>query len=152
MPSPVELGLHQDGVDAGEVCLGEDLGVGNLFLPLEAENPPKAGGLEVVQLPCMPLVDYPCFTAVEKGGEVYFDLGFGCDASPIPDLFVESVKSSTRFCESGIQLIVYDDRSREGTAEVGELVHHIHVISKQEIIGGANLRLGFHFEPPEVEE
>ena len=66
MPSPVELGLHQDGVDAGEVCMGEDLGVGNLFLPRDAENPSKAGGVEVVQLPCMPLVDYPCFTAVEK--------------------------------------------------------------------------------------
>ena len=98
MPSQAELGLHQDGVDAGEVCAGEDLGIGNLFLPLDAENPPEAGGGEVVQLPCMPLVDYPCFAAVEKGGEecssVYLDLGFGCDASPIPDLFVESIKTA----------------------------------------------------------
>ena len=98
---PAELGLHQDVVDAGEVCTGEDLGVGNLFLPLDTENPPEAGGVEVVQLPCMPLVDYSCFAAVEKGGEdcslVYLDLGFGCDASPIPDLFVESAKSGTRF-------------------------------------------------------
>ena len=81
----------------------------------------------------MLLVDCPCFTAVEKGGEdcslVYLDLGLGCDASPIPDLFVESAKSGTRFSESGFQLIVYDDGSREGTAEVGELVQHVHDFS-----------------------
>ena len=94
--------------DAGEVCTGEDLGVGNLFLQRVPENPPEAGGVEVVQLPCMPLVDYPCFAAVEKGEEdcslVYLDLGFGCDASPITDLFVESAKS-----EPGVQFIVHDD-------------------------------------------
>ena len=105
-----------------------DLGVGNLFLPLDAENPPEAGGVEVVQLPCMPLVDYPCFAAVEKSGEdcslVYLDLSFGCDASRLPDLFVESAKKGTRFSKSGVQLIVHDDGSREGT-KVGELFRHV---------------------------
>ena len=133
MPGPAELGLHQDGVDTGEVCTGKDLGVGNLFLPLDAENPPEAGGVEVVQLPCMPLVDCPCFAALEKGGEdcisVYLGLDFGCDASPISDLFVESAKSSTCFSKSGVELIVHDDGSRDGTAEVGELVHHIQCLS-----------------------
>ena len=72
----------------------------------------------MVQLPCMPLIDYPCFAAVEKGGEdcslAHLDLGCGCDASPIP----ESAKSSTHFSESGTQLIVHDDESPEGTAKV----------------------------------
>ena len=69
MAGPAELGLHQDGVNAGEVCTGEDLGVGNLFLPLDAENPPEAGGVEVVQLPCMPLVEwpFPVTNVVEQG-------------------------------------------------------------------------------------
>ena len=153
----------------------------------------------------MPLVGYPFFTAVEKGGEkcslVYLDLGFGCDVS---------AKSGTHFSKSRVQLIVHDDGSREGTAKIGELVHHVQslsvdgdgglyvwvtqcwlvhdfsllsadhqakvvaglyelvhamlhvgfhngsnesaVIRKQEIIDGANLHLGFPFEPPEVEK
>ena len=98
MPGPAELGLHKDGVSAGEVCTGDGLSVGNLFPPLDAKNPPEAGGMEVVQLPCMTLVDYPCFAAVQKGGEncslVYLDLGLGCDASPIPDLFVSLPKAA----------------------------------------------------------
>ena len=52
VPSPAELGLHQNGVDAGEVCMGEDLGFRNLFLPLDAENFPKAGGVEVPLVCC----------------------------------------------------------------------------------------------------
>ena len=106
LPGSAELGLHQDGEDAEEVCTGENLGVGNLFLPLDAENPPEAGGVEVVLLPCMPLVECPCLAAVEKGNEdcssIYLDLGFGCDASPIPDLFVQSAKNCTRFSEAGV--------------------------------------------------
>lgn len=77
--------------------------------------PPEADGVEVVQLPCMPLIDCPCLTAVEKGGEdcrsAYLDLSFGCHFSPIADVFVESAKSGTRFSESGVRLVIHDDGS-----------------------------------------
>lgn len=59
---PAELLLHEHGVDAGQASSGEDFYVGYLFLPLDTEKLTKAGRVEVVQLPGMPLVDSPHFS------------------------------------------------------------------------------------------
>ena len=88
----------------------------------------------------MLLVSCPCFTAIKKGGKndssVY--LNFGClrDASPITHIPVESAKACIHFCESGVHLIIYDDRFREGAAEVGELFYYLQLLSLDGDIDG----------------
>ena len=71
MPCPVKLWLHQDGVDAGQASTSDDLSVWDLVLPLDAKEFFEASAVEVVQLPCMVLVDHPQFTAIEDGSENY---------------------------------------------------------------------------------
>ena len=69
----------------------------------------------------MPLISSLCFTAIEESGknDSSIDLDFSClrEASPIPYIFIESVKVCTRFCESGIHLIIHDGRLGEGASE-----------------------------------
>ena len=73
----------------------------------------------------MPLINCPRFTSIKVGGKndtsVYLDYGCLRDASPIPHIPVESAKGGTNFCESGVHLVIHDDRLRKGAAEVGEL-------------------------------
>ena len=87
-----KLGLHQDGVDAWQVSTGEDLSVWDLVLPLYAKMFPEAGGVEVVQLPGVTLIDRPCFTATEQcdenNGPVHLDLCLCGDPSPVPNVLV----------------------------------------------------------------
>ena len=71
MPCPVKLWLHQDGVDAGQASMSEDLSVWDLVLPLDAKEFSETSGVEVVHLPCMASVDCPWFTAIEEDGENY---------------------------------------------------------------------------------
>ena len=71
MPCPAKLWLHQDGVDAGHASMSEDLSIWDLVLPLDAKEFSEASGVEVVQLPCMVLVDCPWFASIEEGGENY---------------------------------------------------------------------------------
>ena len=51
--------------------MSEDLNVWDLVLPLDANEFSEASDVEVVQLPCMALVDHPQFAAIEVGGENY---------------------------------------------------------------------------------
>ena len=87
-----KLGLHQDGADAWQVSTGEDLSVWDLVLPLYAKKFLEAGGVEVVQLPGVTLIDRPCFTAIEQCGEnngpVHLDLCLCGDPSPVPNVLV----------------------------------------------------------------
>ena len=77
----------------------------------------------------MPLICCPCFTVIKKGGKndssVYLDLGRLQDASLIPHISVESAKGCTRFCESGVNFVIHDNRHRDGATELGELFYHL---------------------------
>ena len=92
MSCPAKLGLHQDGVDAWQVSMGEDLSVRDLVMPLYAKKFPEAGGVEVVHLPGVTLIDRPCFTAIEQCGQnngpVHLDLCLCGDPSPVPNVLV----------------------------------------------------------------
>ena len=89
---PAKLGLHQDGVDAWQVSTGEDLSVRDLVMPLYVKKFPEAGGVELAQLPGVTLIDRPCFTAIEKCGQinglVHLDLCLCGDPSPVPNILV----------------------------------------------------------------
>ena len=73
----------------------------------------------------MPLISCPHLTAIKEGGKnnssLYLDFGCLQDASLIPHILVELAKGCTCFCESGVHLIIHDNRLKEGAAEVGEL-------------------------------
>ena len=75
----------------------------------------------------------PCFTAIKEGGKndslVYIDFGCLRDSTPILHIPTESAKGCTRFCEYGVHLHIYDDRVREGAAEVGELFYHLQLLT-----------------------
>ena len=62
----------------------------------------------------MPLISCPRFTAIKEGGKknisVYLDFGCPWDASPIPHIPFELAKGCTRFCGSGVHLVIHDDR------------------------------------------
>ena len=126
MPCSVKLWLHQDGVNAGQARTSEALNVWDLVLPLDAKEFSEASGVEVVQLPCVTLVDHPWFTTTEEGGENYgpvnLDLCLYGDASSVPHIIVESAKSTTCFSKSDIHFIINDNVSWECAAKVGEHV------------------------------
>ena len=48
MTGPTKLWLHQDGVDAGKRSLSQNFGVGDVFLPCDAENLPQTGRVKGV--------------------------------------------------------------------------------------------------------
>ncbi len=56
-------------------------------------------------------------------------------ASPIPCIPVKSAKGCTHSCESGVHLIIHDDRLREGAMEVGEFFYHIQSLSLDSDVG-----------------
>ena len=96
-----------------------------MFLSCDAEDLPQTGRVKLFYLLYMLLISCPRFTAIKEGGKndssVYLYFGGLRDASPIPHIPVESPKGCTCFCESGVLLVIYDDRLREVAAEVGEL-------------------------------
>ena len=73
----------------------------------------------------MPLISCLRFTTIKEGGKndstVYLDFGCLRGVSPIPHISVESAKGCSRFCKSGVHLVIHDDRLREGAVEIGEL-------------------------------
>ena len=81
----------------------------------------------------MLLISSPYFTAIKEGGKndnsVYLDFGCLRDASLIPLIPVESAKGCTHLCESGVHLIIHDDRLREGAAKVAELFYNLQSLS-----------------------
>ena len=87
----------------------------------------------------MLLISCPCFTVIKEGGKndssVYLDFGCLRDASLIPYIPVELAKGWTRFCESGVHLVLHDDRLRAGAAEVGELFRHFLSLSLDGDVG-----------------
>ena len=89
---PAKLGLRRDGVVAWQVSTGEDLSVRDLVMPLYDKKFPEAGGVEVVQLPGVTLIDRPCFTAIEQCGQnndpVHLDLCLCGDPSPVPNVLM----------------------------------------------------------------
>ena len=77
-PAHPLLSLHQNAVNARDVCFGEHLmiSVWNLILPSDVE---EAHNVEVVQPVGMSVVDSPCFTSIQQGRNHYslVDLRFG---------------------------------------------------------------------------
>ena len=63
--------VRQEVVDAGQACSGKDLSVWNPILPLDVEEFPEVGCVEVVQLPGMAWVHCICFTCVQQRMEYY---------------------------------------------------------------------------------
>ena len=62
---PSQLSLAHGGGDAREVCLFQDLCVGDFVLPADVEKIAEASEVEMVQLFFMPSVRGPGFRAVE---------------------------------------------------------------------------------------
>ena len=83
------------------------------------------------------LISCPCFAAIKEGGKnnssVYLDFGCLWDVSLIPHILVELAKGCTCFCESGVHLVIHDNR--EGAAEVGELFYHLQSLSLDSDVG-----------------
>ena len=48
MPCPKKLGLHQDGVDAGQISMCKDLCVWYIVLPHDAMETPEIVGVEMI--------------------------------------------------------------------------------------------------------
>ena len=111
----------------------------DVILPCDAENLPQTGRVKVILLLYMPLRSSPHFTAIKESGKndssVYLDLGGLQDASLIPHIPVESVKGCTCFCESGIHLVIHDNRLREGAAKVSEFFYHLWSLSLNGDVG-----------------
>ena len=62
---PTQLSLAHGGDDAREVCLFQDLRVGDFVLPADVEKIAEASEVEMVQLFFMPSVRGPGFRAIE---------------------------------------------------------------------------------------
>ena len=75
----------------------EDLGVRDLVLPSDVEQPPETSHVKRVELLCVPAVNSPCFAGVEQGredhGTVDLELGLKAEPSTLPDRAAESAKS-----------------------------------------------------------
>ena len=80
----------------------------------------------------MPLRSCPRFKAIKERGKsdstIYIDFGYLRDTSPIPHIPVESAKGYIHFCESGVHLVIHDDRLRKGAVEVSELFYHFQAL------------------------
>ena len=65
MACPSQLGLVHGGDGAWDICLLQNLRVGDLVLPADVEEAAETPEMEVVNLPLVPSIQCPCFTAIE---------------------------------------------------------------------------------------
>ena len=118
MTSPSQLGALEDGVDALHLSPVEDLGVRDLFLPSDVEQPPETSHVKRVELLCVPAVNSPCLAGVEQGredhGTVDLELGLKAEPSTLPDRAAESAKSCTPVCYPAHDLLINVGRTRQG--------------------------------------
>ena len=118
MTSPSQPGALEDGVDALHLSPVEDLGVQDLVLPSDVDQPPEASHVKRIELLCVPAVNSPCFPGVERGqedlGTVDLELGLKAEPSTLPDRAAESAKSCTPMCYPAHDLLINVDRTRQG--------------------------------------
>ena len=65
MACPSQLGLVHGGDGTWDVCTLQDLRVGDFVLPADVKKVTETSEMEVIDLPRMPFVQGPCFTAIE---------------------------------------------------------------------------------------
>ena len=82
--------------------------------------------MEVIELPGVSTVDDPRLAGIQQNSKyyctVYLNFGGISEASSVPDVFAESVKGSTGLCYPVVDLGIYDHRTCQGAAEIGEIV------------------------------
>ena len=66
MPNPSELGLDEDGFDAGGFSTVQDFKAGDIILPMYSWYRPKSMHVEGVQFLNVPAVQCPRFTSIDE--------------------------------------------------------------------------------------
>ena len=89
--------------------------------------------MEMVKSLCITLVYCPGLTCTQEGWQYHifvdFQLGVKLDSISLPDIFTESSKSHTGFCDSGSDLIISVHCSGKSVSQVGEFINNFQFLS-----------------------
>ena len=119
----------QESVYAGHVCAGEDLCVGDSFLPFNFHWLAETSCVEVVQLSGMFTEDGPNFTGVKECIYNYnlvdLKLGAKADAPTLPDDGLTSPKRAADLGDAALDFLVDVRLTGQGASQVSEFIHII---------------------------
>ena len=110
MAYPAKAPLSKEGVHRGYVCLGEDFGVGDLFLPGDTKDSAQVPHMEGWKFPFLMRIGRPRVAAVKQGtddtGPVDFDFGGDDEAFVISNPLGELSQSRCGFSNAFADLCI----------------------------------------------
>ena len=113
-------------MNALQPCTLEDIRVWDQLLPGDVKQSAQGIDMESVWLPCVPIVDCPCFTGIDESGHDYsfvdFQLCLEIESLSFPHILTKPSESCACFGNSCITLVVDKHISGHGTAEISEFV------------------------------
>ncbi|BHF68845.1 hypothetical protein SprV_0301188600 [Sparganum proliferum] len=127
--TPTQLQLSQHAVDAEDSRPFQYISVGDSILPTQPQDATKTTEVEVVQSACLLRVHCSSLRSVQQrrqdDGPVHLPLRAELETVTIPNCALKAAEGLTGFRNPAGHFVIDFGATGEGTAQVGEVLHHL---------------------------